>query len=84
VLIAKVEARYPDIAMRLNIQGDVVIRVLVGPDGRVTSLTVIKSPHQTLSEAARRAVQEYRYQPAMRNGEPIASHEDITVRFHLQ
>lgn len=84
VLIRSVEPRYPDIAKRLDVQGDVVLRVLVGRDGTVTSMAILESPHVSLSDAAKRAVQQYRYEPARRNGVPIQSDVEITVSFRLR
>jgi protein TonB len=84
VLIARVDPRYPDIAKRLSIRGDVVLRVLVGPDGSVTPVEVLTSPHSSLSDAAKRAVQQWRYRPALRNGVPVSSHAEIKMTFRLE
>jgi periplasmic protein TonB len=63
--------------------GNVVIDAVVDTDGEVHFLTVISGP-PSLRPAAVRAVKQYRYEPATRNGQPVPEHVHITIRFRFE
>ena len=75
---------YPMAARAAQLEGDVRIRAVVAPDGSVGHVTVLRSVHPVLDEAARNAVRKYVYKPAMRNGSPEPFSIDLTVSFRLQ
>jgi TonB family protein len=81
-LIYRVEPFYPKEALQQRVEGIVKIRATVGQDGRVKNLRVISGP-ASLTSAALSAAQYWRYVPALRNGEPIETDEDISIEFHL-
>ena len=81
-LIYRVEPFYPKEALQQRAEGTVKIRATVGQDGRVKNLRVISGP-ASLTSAALSAAQYWRYVPALRNGEPIETDEDISIEFHL-
>jgi TonB family protein len=67
-LLKKVKPVYPADAKRAGIEGDVVLRILIGADGRVTVLDVV-SGNQMLRDAARQAVLQWGYETYDRNGQ---------------
>ncbi len=81
-LIYRVEPFYPKEALQQRVEGTVKIHATVGQDGRVKNLRVISGP-ASLTSAALSAAQYWRYVPALRNGEPIETDEDISIEFHL-
>ena len=81
-LIYRVEPFYPKEALQQRVEGTVKIRATVGQDGRVKNLRIIDGP-ASLTSAALSAAQYWRYVPALRNGEPIETDEDISIEFHL-
>lgn len=81
-LIYRVEPFYPKEALQQRTEGTVKIHATVGQDGRVKNLRVVSGP-ASLTSAALSAAQYWRYVPALRNGEPIESDEDISIEFHL-
>jgi TonB family protein len=68
LLLKKVPPIYPPNAKRTGIEGDVVLRILIGADGRVAVLDVV-SGNQRLRNAARRAVLQWGYETYDRNGQ---------------
>lgn len=62
---------YPAAALRAGQQGTVMLRVLVGTDGRPAEVSVqTSSGHRALDLAARSQVlRSWRFQPAMQNGQ---------------
>jgi len=69
----------PDIAARRT-EYEGLLRVQIGADGRVVSVTMVKRTHPNYDVAALRAAKSWIYQPATRGGEPIASQKDIQVK----
>ncbi len=60
------------------------VRVLVGADGNAASVTVrLTSGHEDFDNAAVFAVKKWRFSPARRGKEPVASFHDVRIRFRL-
>lgn len=57
---------------------------LVGPNGRVTEVTVVRSSDTRFVAAAKAAVLRYEYTPATRNGVPESARKEETVSFRLR
>jgi eukaryotic-like serine/threonine-protein kinase len=84
VRIRAVEPVYPPLARAAQLEGDVVLQVVVGRDGKVSDIAVVVSIHPLLDEAARNAVRRYEYLPARRNGVPEARTIRIAVSFRMR
>ena len=70
VRVREVSPAYPPLARAAQIEGDVLLQVVVGPDGSVTEVEVSRSVHPLLDDAAREAVLRYGYEPGLRGGAP--------------
>ncbi len=81
-LINRVQPVYPEAARQLKIQGTVSVNVIVRKDGTVTVQNV-GAGHPLLAPAAAMAVQQWRYQPATVNGEPVDVQAKVYVTFTL-
>jgi TonB family protein len=81
VLLVKVPPVYPLSARAAHISGTVVIEAMIGKDGLVQDATVVSSPDESLSQAALDAVRQWRYQPYMLNGNPVAVKTTINLNF---
>jgi protein TonB len=68
--ISKVALEYPQAAKAAELEGTVVLVGVVGVDGRVSNISVERSVHKLLDDAARKTWLQYRYKPAHRNGVP--------------
>ncbi len=56
--------KYPDAAYEADIEGYVVMEIVIAPDGQVTSVKVIKAePPGWFEDAAVTAVKQWRYRP---------------------
>ena len=75
---------YPPLARAAQLEGEVILQATVEADGSVGVITVLKSVHPLLDEAARKAVRQYAYIPAWRSGVPTAADVRITVSFRLR
>ena len=75
---------YPPRCLRLGIEGRVIVRVLVGEDGRPQEVTVgTSSGDATLDESAMKAVRRWRFEAATRNGAPVRAWVNAPVEFKL-
>ena len=80
-LIRTVPAIYPEIAKKGHMGGKVLLRVIVGKDGKVTNPKFISGP-DILRNAALDAVKRWIFKPAMLNGEPTEQEIQIAVNFN--
>ncbi len=79
----EVRAGYPEAARREEIEGRVVLRVLVDEEGAVVEAEVVEGPGYGLDEAAREALLEFRFQPATLDGRPVATELRYVYTFLL-
>ena len=82
-VIYKPEPYYTEIARRNQTQGDVTLRVTLGADGTVTDVETITGLPDGLTEQARRAARQIRFNPATRDGSPVDEVKTITYSFNL-
>ncbi len=73
-LLSRVDPEYPVEAMRTRQQGWVEVDFLIGADGSVGDVRVVGSrPGRIFDRAALRAIQGWRFEPRLENGQPVAS-----------
>ncbi|VWX52878.1 energy transducer TonB [Novosphingobium sp. 9U] len=84
VISAKPPA-YPIDARRQKVQGTVKLRLLVGPDGRVSDIQIaVSSGSQLLDNAALVAVKRWRWAPQKVNGAAVAVRGIVSIPFVLK
>jgi TonB family protein len=80
--LRKVEPIYPLEAKIKQIQGDVILMVVVDERGKVAETRVV-SGHPVLAEAAMNAVKQWKYKPYTLNGDPVEFETSVKMQFHL-
>jgi protein TonB len=77
---------YPPIALRSGIQGTVYLELFVDKDGLVRKITVLREdpPGRGFGEAAIKAFENRRGQPAQANGMPVAVRYRYPLRFVIR
>jgi len=78
-ITAKPDPVYTAEARSLQIQGEVVVRVVFTAAGRVQVVGVEQGLGHGLDEAAVRAAQQIQFKPARRGGQPV----DVTATLHI-
>jgi protein TonB len=81
-LIFAPKPEYPPLAKMARIQGTVRLDATISKDGTIQDLKVI-SGHPLLVRSALDAVQRWRYQPTLLNGESVEVATEIDVNFTL-
>jgi len=79
-LISRTAPVYPPIARQMGTYGAVLMSVTISPQGSVTAVRVISGATQ-LRQAAISAVRQWRYKPAMLNGQPAESTAEVQINF---
>ncbi len=75
---------YSEKARSNKVSGTVVMRVLVGADGAVKQVEVIRGLPDGLTEEAVKSMQQTRFKPATKNGQPIEFWITTEADFHLR
>lgn len=76
---------YPARAQREGLEGVVRVRILIGIDGRVKAVELVRSDDPAFFEATkRRALAKWRFKPATRGGVAEESWTEMTVRFQIR
>ncbi|HEY1938639.1 MAG TPA: energy transducer TonB [Candidatus Angelobacter sp.] len=78
-----VQPIYPPEARRAHIQGEVLLQATIGKDGLIHDLKVVKGDDPLLIEAAKGAVEQWRYRPYILKGNPVEVETTIKVVFHM-
>jgi periplasmic protein TonB len=73
---------YSTIAQTARVQGTVVLEAVIGIDGRVQNVRVLRSV-PLLDQAALDAVRQWEYTPSQLNGVPVPVIMTVTVTFKL-
>jgi TonB family protein len=74
---------YSDKARKKKIQGVVVLSLTVGADGLPHDVKVDKGIGYGLDEKAIEAVSRWKFDPALKDGQPIDKHINVEVQFRL-
>jgi TonB family protein len=79
-LVVRIEPEYPAAALQQNVQGAVVLRVRVSPDGTVEDVQTASGAPQ-LVDAATTAVKQWKFRPHLVNGSPVPMQTEVTLNF---
>lgn len=77
------DPEFSEEARKAKYQGVCVVWLVVGPDGRPRDIQVHRTLGLGLDEKAVEAVKTWRFEPAYRNGKPVAVQISVEVTFHL-
>ncbi len=83
VPIFKPEPEFSDEARKAKYQGVCTLGLIVGADGKPYEIHVVGSLGMGLDEKAIEAVKNWKFQPAMKDGHPVAVPIALEVTFHL-
>jgi TonB family protein len=81
--IQTARASYPPMALRMGIEGDVTLKIIVDRKGEVTNAKIIKSGGAGFDEEALKAVKQSRFEPAQKDGQNVPAEFTYIYRFRL-
>ncbi len=77
------DPEYSEEARKAKYQGTCVLYVIVGPEGKPHSIRITRSLGMGLDEKAIEAVKTWTFEPARKNGQPVAVQISVEVTFRL-
>jgi periplasmic protein TonB len=80
----KDQIKYPLEALNSDIEGIVRVECIIGRDGYVSHVKILKSDDESLANEVAKAVRNVRFKPAMVNGTPHNYSVIVPVRFELK
>jgi TonB family protein len=81
VATLKVDPAYPLEVMKQNVSGTVILHAVILADGTVGRVRVIRSIDDRLDKFASEAIAKWQFQPAMKNGAPVAVEATFWIPF---
>ena len=84
ILLNNPQPRYTEEARKNKIQGTVRVRALIGSDGQVKRVQIVRSLPDGLDEQAIQAAYQLRFKPAMKAGQPVAFWKAVDIEFNLR
>ncbi|HET7437777.1 MAG TPA: energy transducer TonB [Thermoanaerobaculia bacterium] len=82
--LSQVYPTYPREAMIRNWEDEMVVRYVIGKNGRVREVSIISKPqHDIFEDAALRAIRNWRFKPLIQDGEAKEVIHEKTVYFRL-
>ncbi|EGQ9276120.1 energy transducer TonB [Vibrio vulnificus] len=79
-----VQPKYPRVAQKRGIEGTALFELWIDEQGKLTQLLLITSSGaKMLDDAARKAIQQWKFTPHTENGQKMPSRVRVPVRFSL-
>lgn len=83
IVISRVEPMYTAEARAARVSGVVIVEAIIGKDGLVKNVEILKPLPFGLDQAAADAVKQWVFKPGTLNGEPVDVIFNMTVNFKL-
>lgn len=77
------DPEYTELARRKKIERTVRLEVTIGEDGQVHDITVVKFSGYDLDEQSVKAVNQWKFEPAVNRGSPVPVRTRVEVGFRL-
>jgi TonB family protein len=75
---------YPERAREQGIQGVLKVEFIIDISGRVQSVTILESPHPSISAEARKTIAQWRFKPARNKGVPVRVRRRLPIEFKIE
>lgn len=79
------EPKYPLLSRRNKEEGSIIFNIKVDKKGNMTAYKIVQSSgYKRLDKEAEKSLKTAKFQPALKNGEPVNSNFDLKITFTLQ
>jgi TonB family protein len=79
----KVDPKYVAAAAADRVEGKVQLACVIGKDGRVSTVELVRGLDDRLNQTAEEALAKWEFEPAMRQGEPVEVDVLVEIPFRL-
>lgn len=83
-LISRPKPHYPEVARLAQVEGTVVVKVLVGVDGQVSAAEIVRGVHPLLNNAALKAARECLFVPGQQRELKVPTWVAVPYNFRLR
>lgn len=83
VAIYTPDPEFSEEARKAKFSGNVVVSLIVDRDGKPLNVRVVRGVGMGLDEKAVEAVRQYKFKPALKNGQPVAVRLNVEVNFQI-
>jgi TonB family protein len=83
-VLQKVRPVYPAAAERDRRAGTVVLDCVVGADGMVSEVAIVRATSEEFGDAAVAAAWQYRFSPGKKDGQPVLVRTQLEIVFTLR
>jgi protein TonB len=80
--LRKVDPKYPPTLIAEHVEGEVILYAVIRRDGSVDSIQVARGIDSQLDSNAMRALAQWKFKPAERNGAPVDLEAIVHIPFH--
>jgi len=80
--IRKVDPKYPPTLINEHVEGEVVLYAVIRRDGSVDSVQLVRGIDEELDANAMKALSQWKFRPATRQGEPVELEAIVHIPFH--
>ena len=81
-IFSKSPMSYPQLAKQMNVQGSVVMQIVISMEGKVKEVKVISGAPQ-LQGTAVDSLRNWRFLPYLDNGRPMEVESQVSIAFKL-
>jgi protein TonB len=75
---------YPDKAKKQGLEDQVIVRYIIGKNGRVISVEILDHAKDPMfDEATVQAIRQWRFRPMVQDGKPVEVVHELAVNFQL-
>jgi TonB family protein len=82
VPLRKVDPKYPPSLISEHVEGEVVLYAVIRRDGSVDSIQLVHGIDEQLDENAMRALSQWKFRPAAKQGTPVELEAIVHIPFH--
>ncbi len=81
--VRKVDPKYYQAAVADRVEGTVRLTAVIRKDGTVDSIALLQHLDDRLDQSAQEAMDKWRFEPALRDGQPVDVDAVIEIPFRL-
>jgi TonB family protein len=82
-VVYRVEPEFSEEGRKNKLQGMVLLRAIIGVDGKAHDISVRRSLGMGLDERAIEAMKQWRFEPGKKDGQPVPVEISFEISFHL-
>jgi TonB family protein len=84
VLLEKTDPQYPKRVVKAGVEGAVLLKIDVAPDGKAHNIQVVRSLEPDLDRKAVECVERWKFRPGTKDGQTVTVEATVEVNFRIE